>query len=64
MTTLQYLKALKRLDLTPAGKATAAALGWTVRQCQRYAAGQAVPQTVALLLRMYLAHGIPANSGK
>jgi hypothetical protein len=59
MTTKQYLAALKKLGLTPSGKATAAALGLTVRQCQRYAAGQAIPQTVALLLRMYLAHGLP-----
>lgn len=60
MTTKQYLAALKKLGLTPSGKATAAALGLTVRQCQRYAAGQDVPATVALLLRMYLEHGLPA----
>lgn len=62
MTTKQYLAALKKLRLTPSGKATGAALGLTVRQCQRYAAGdQAIPPTVALLLRMYLRHGIPES---
>lgn len=59
MTTKQYLSALKQLGLTRASKATAAALGVTVRQCQRYADGdQDVPETVALLLRMYLRHGL------
>lgn len=61
MTTKQYLAALKRLALTPSGKATAAALGLTVRQCQRYAAGDAVPRPVVLLIRMYLAHGLPKS---
>lgn len=60
MTAKQYHAALKRLGLTPSSKATAAALGLTVRQCQRYAAGdQAVPQTVKLLLDMYLHYGLP-----
>lgn len=60
MTNRQYLAALKRLNLTPSGKATAAALGLSLRQCQRIGAGQApVPQTLALLLGMYLDHGRP-----
>ena len=60
MTNKQYLDALKKLGLTPSGKATARALGLSLRQCQRIAAGDCeVPETVALLLRMYLKHGIP-----
>ena len=54
MTTAQYLAALQRLGLTPAGKATAAALGLSLRQCQRIAAGAVVPRPVALLLMEYL----------
>lgn len=61
MTKKQYLAALKKLGLTPSGKATAAALGLTVRQCQRYAAGTPVTPMLALLLRMYLAHGLPES---
>jgi len=54
MTTAQYLKTLKRLKLTPAGKATAEALGLSLRQCIRIANGQApVPEPVALLLAQY-----------
>ena len=61
LTANQYLAALKKLGLTPASKRTAAALGLTVRQCQKYAAGTvAVPETVAKLIAMYLAHGIPS----
>jgi hypothetical protein len=61
MTTKQYLAALKRLGLTPAGKATAAAFGVEVRQCQRYAAGTPIPPMLEKLIRMYLAHGIPSH---
>ena len=61
MTNNQYLAALKKLRLTPAGKATAEALGLSVRQIQRMAAGQDVPETVAKLIRMYLEHGLPAE---
>ncbi len=50
MTTHQYLAALKKLGLTPAGKATAEALGLSLRQCQRIAAGARVPEPVAKLL--------------
>lgn len=54
MTTAAYLKALKKLSLTPASNATAAALGVTVRQCQRYAAGDPVPEPIAKLLRLMI----------
>ena len=60
MTKTQYLQALKKLDLTPAGKATAEALGLSLRQCQRLASGDSpVPETVAKLLRMMVRHGRP-----
>lgn len=62
MTTKQYLAALKKLDLTPAGQATAKALGLSLRQCQRISAGAPVPEPVALLLAMYLTHGIPEDA--
>lgn len=62
MTNNQYLAALKKLRLTPASKATAEALGLSVRQVQRIAAGQDVPETVAKLIRMYLEHGLPDES--
>jgi hypothetical protein len=59
MTTKQYLAALKKLELTPAGKATASALGLSLRQCQRIAAGDVpVPGPVEKLLTLYLKHGI------
>lgn len=58
MTTADYLRALKKLGLTRAGKKTAAALGVSLSQCQRYAAGGKIPQTIALLLQMYLRHGL------
>lgn len=62
MTTADYLKALKRLNLTPSGQATAQAFGLTVRQCQRIAAGAAdVSGPLAKLIGMYLKHGIPAK---
>ena len=63
MTQKQYLAALKALGLTPAGKATATALGLTLRQCQNLANGHSpIGGTLALLLRMYLKHGIPDDS--
>lgn len=62
MTTRQYLAALKKLGLTPSGQATAVALGLSLRQCQRIAAGDPVPDTLAKLLRMYLRHGLQGGS--
>lgn len=60
MTNKQYLDALKKLGLTPAGQATARALGLSLRQCQRLAAGASpVPEPVALLIAAYLRHGRP-----
>lgn len=62
MTARQFLAALKRLKLTPASRRTAALLGVKVRQCQRYAAGeQPIPGPVALLVAMYLRHGLPPD---
>jgi hypothetical protein len=52
MTTKQYLAALKKLGLTRAGKATAETLGLTLRQCQRYAAGDPIPEPIAIILRL------------
>lgn len=60
MTVEQYLKALRRLRLTPAGKPTAQALGLSIRQLMRISSGESkVPEPVAILLRMYLRHGLP-----
>jgi hypothetical protein len=60
MTHEQYRRALKKLGLTVAGKATAKALGLGLRQCQRIAAGDGpVPAPVELLLRLYLIYGLP-----
>lgn len=59
MTNKQYLDTLKKLGLTPAGQQTAQALGLSLRQCQRIAAGDSpVPETLAKLLAMYLEHGL------
>ena len=59
MTTKQYLAALAKLGLTPASKRTAAAVGLSLRQCQRIAAEQApVPESVAILLELYLETGL------
>ena len=60
MTKAQYLKALKKLGLTPAGKATAKALGLSVRQCIRLAQEDSkISPTVSRLLEMYLKFGLP-----
>jgi hypothetical protein len=60
MTTSEYLAALRALNLSPYGKATCEALGMSPRAIARMAAGGTVTTTVALLLRMYLRHGLPA----
>lgn len=62
-TTKAYLSALAELGLQPASRATAAALGLSVRQCQRIASGAigAVPGPIGRLLAMYLRHGLPAS---
>lgn len=60
MTKTEYLKALAKLGLTPASKATADYLGLSVRQCIRISQGHSpVPMPVALLLQMYLECGLP-----
>jgi hypothetical protein len=66
MTTKQYLAALKKLRLTPSGKATAQAFGLTVRQCQRIASGEAeVSPMLSKLIGAYLEHGLPeSDSGR
>lgn len=56
MTTEDYLRMLKKLKLTPSGKATAEALGLSLRHCQRIAAGKAiVPEPIAKLLACLIA---------
>ncbi len=61
MTTQDYLAALAELNLKPASKETARALGLSVRQCQKIAAGHArVPGPVVRLLAMYRYHGTHA----
>jgi hypothetical protein len=60
MNRLEYLKALRELNLRPYGQETQAALGISRRQLARLSAGdQDVPVPISLLLAMYLAHGIP-----
>lgn len=54
MTTQAYLRALKKLGLTPHGNATAANLGVSRRQVQRFAAGGPIPRYVEILLQLYL----------
>ena len=55
MTTSDYLKTLAKLDLQPAGKATAAALGVSVRQLQYYASGAPIPKPVERILTLLFA---------
>jgi len=63
MSKRQFLAALDRLDLTVASQRTATLLGVGIRQNQRFASGDArVPRPVALLLNMYLKHGIDADA--
>lgn len=58
-----YLDALAALGLPPTDPNTALALGVTLRQVQRYAAGRTPPpRTVLLLLRMYVAHPTDLDS--
>lgn len=65
MNSKQYLAALRRLGLTKASQHTAARLGLSVGQCQKIAAGRApVTEQLALLLAMYLRHGLPEEEGK
>ena len=55
MGTPDYLNALQCLGLTPACRDTAETLGLSLRQCQRYASGHAIPGPLAKLLRMMIA---------
>jgi hypothetical protein len=59
MNTSQFNAALKRLGLTPASQQTAALLGVSVRHCQRLADGAPIQPATAMLLRLYLEHGLP-----
>jgi plasmid maintenance system antidote protein VapI len=60
MTRKEYLAALDKLRLGIASKATAEALGLSLRQIQRLAAGeQDISGSVERLLKMYLKHGLP-----
>jgi len=61
MTRSEYLAALSALQLKPAATSTAAALGLSVRQLQRIAAGKApVPKTLELLLNNMICGQISA----
>lgn len=58
MTAETYKATLKMLGLSV--YASGGVLGISLRQSQRYAAGEAsVPLTIARLLVMFLRHGIP-----
>jgi hypothetical protein len=60
MSESQFRGALKKLGLTVASQRTAAALGISIRQCQRLAVGeQPVPLPMERLLKMYVDHGLP-----
>jgi plasmid maintenance system antidote protein VapI len=60
MTAAQFNTALARLDLTP--YAAAELLGVSRSTAYRYARGDATISTsTALLLAMYLRHGIPSE---
>jgi hypothetical protein len=61
MNTTQFLTALRKLCLTPASQQTAALLGVSVRHCQRLAEGAPIQPATAMLLRLYLKHGLPAS---
>lgn len=61
MTAQLYLKSLEKLGLTPANAGPY--LGVCRRQSYRYASGeQTVTPTIALLLAMYLRHGLPSSA--
>jgi hypothetical protein len=63
MSKRQYLNALDQLGLTIAGKATAKALGLSLRQCMRLSSGDVpVPTPVEKLLQMYLKYGLPDDA--
>lgn len=55
MTRSEYLSALRQLDLTPASRKTAKAIGLSVRQAIRIGNGECkVPEPVAIILRALL----------
>ena len=60
MTAEQFSKAVTKLDHNT--NTICVPLGISRRQAHRYASEeQPVPMTVALLLKMYLKHGIPGE---
>lgn len=60
MTTRQYLRALKKLGLGTHSNATRLRLGVSQRQLAYMANGSVpIPAPVALLLAMYVRHGLP-----
>jgi DNA-binding transcriptional regulator YiaG len=59
MTAAEFSRLLRQLDLSV--YASRVALGVSLRQAQRYAAGETeIPAPVAKLLRMYARHGLPS----
>jgi hypothetical protein len=53
MTPAQYRAALARLGSSVASKATASALGITIRTSQKYASGELpVPQPIVVILKL------------
>lgn len=61
MTTRQYLAALKKLGLSPHSNATRRLLGVSARSLAYMAKGDVpIAGPVALLLAMYVKHGLPA----
>jgi hypothetical protein len=63
MTPTQFIAAIHRLGF-PSPYAAAGAIGVSISQAHRYANGSTpIPETVRLLLEMYLRHGLaPVNS--
>ena len=63
MTAETYKQLRLRLELSNA--ALAPALGVSLRTAQRYESGaQPVAETAALLLQMYIRHGLPKQWGQ
>jgi hypothetical protein len=56
MTANEYKAIFAALQIGYASRAAAQLIGKSVRQSQRYAAGEPIPETVAILLRLYLAN--------
>jgi predicted transcriptional regulator len=60
MNKTQYIRLREQIGLS--NYALAPALGMSLRQCQRYEAGEVpIPEVVARLIEMYAAFGIPTD---